>query len=118
MEIIIMNDLIKTHLTAIQSSTKDLLESIVYLIRVTKGGNLQLFLKEQIDTSLQEEFTTAIETLDAEITTSYLANLNEFDEPIPYKDKNGNKKLSNPAIIIHKIGEDKSLDDMFADLEA
>jgi len=111
-----MNDLIKQHLTAIQTTCQDLLEDFISLVRVTKKGNIQLFLKEQIDTSEQEKFSTAIETLDDEITTSYLANLDKFDEPIPYKDKNGNKKLSSPAIIIHKIGEEKSLDDMFADL--
>ena len=111
-----MNDLIKQHLTAIQATCQDLLEDFISLVRVTKAGNIQLFLKEQLDTSQQEKFSTAIETLDDDMTSSYLANLDKFGDPLPYEDKNGNKAYSKPTIIIHKIGEDKSLDDMFPDL--
>ena len=110
-----MNDLIKSNLKLIQDKCKDLLEDVVVHLRVTKAGNIQIYLNEQLDTSQQEDFKTSIETLD-NLTINYQANLDTFGEPVPYKDKNGNKKYKSPAIIIHEIGEPKDLDDMFSDL--
>ena len=48
-----MNDLIKSNLKLIQDKCKDLLEDVAVHLRVTKAGNLQIYLNEQLDTSQQ-----------------------------------------------------------------
>ena len=94
-----------------------MLEDTIKGLRVSKQGNIQFFLKEQLDTSLQEEFKKSIETLD-NLTATYQANLDEFGDPAKYKNKNGNKAYLSPAIVVHEIGKEKSLEDMFANLES
>ena len=111
-----MNELIKNQLTGIQSSVRDCLESIASGLRVSANGNLQIFLKEQCDSSVQEDFKASIETLNSDLTVTYQDNLDEFGDPTYYNNK-GKKQELSPAIVIHPIREPKSLDDMFSDLD-
>ena len=113
-----MKTLIKDNLSAIQTKCEDVLGTFVKGLRVSKPGNLQIFLSEQLSTEKREEFVNAIETLDNDLTATYQENLNEFGEPKPYMGPKGDKKLLSPAFCIHKISEPKGIDDMFADLEA
>jgi hypothetical protein len=113
-----MKTLIKDNLSAIQTKCEDILVTFVKGLRVSKPGNLQIFLSEQLSTEKQDKFVKAIETLDNDLTATYQENLNEFGEPIPYMDKKRNKQYLSPAFCIHKISEPKDIDDMFADLEA
>ena len=111
-----MNELIKNLLTDIQSSVKDNLESIASGLRVSKQGNLQIFLKEQVDSSVQEAFKLSIATKNPLLTVTYQDNLDEFGDPTYYNNK-GTKQELSPAIVIHPIREPKSLEDMFSDLD-
>ena len=111
-----MNELIKNLLTDIQSSVQDNLESIASGLRVSSNGNLQIFLKEQCDSSVQENFKSSIETLDSDLTVTYQDNLDEFGDPT-YYNNNGKKQELSPAIVIHPIREPKSVEDMFSDLD-
>ena len=111
-----MKTIIKDKLTDIQSTTLNYLEQLVSGLRVSKQGNLQIFLKKQIDSSVQKDFTDAIETLDEELTVTYQDNLDEFNEPKCYKNKQGNKAKLSPALVIHEITEPATIDDMFSNL--
>lgn len=111
-----MKTIIKDKLTDIQSKTQNLLDTLVSGLRVSKAGNLQIFLNKQIETSLQKDFTDAIETLDEDLTVTYQANLDEFNEPVCYKNKQGNKTKLSPALVIHEITEPATIEDMFSNL--
>ena len=113
-----MKTLIKDNLSAIQTKCNDFLATFVKGLRVSKQGNLQIFLSEQISSEKQEEFVNAMETLDDSLTATYQENLNEFGEPIAYMDSKRNKQFLSPAFCIHKISEPKDIDDLFADLDA
>ena len=113
-----MKTLIKDNLSDIQTECEDLLVTFVKGLRVSKPGNLQIFLSEQLSTEKQDKFVKAIETLDNDLTATYQENLNEFGEPIAYMDKKRNKQFLSPAFCIHKISEPKGIDDLFADLES
>ena len=110
-----MNDLIKSNLPKIQAVVKDSLVDIISGLRVSEAGNLQIFLKEQSDSSSQEDFKEAVETLDPELTVTYQENLDQYGEPETYNNK-GKKTQLSPAFVIHLVKEPKSLDSMFDDL--
>tara|TARA_R110002020_G_scaffold127154_1_gene285322 strand:+ start:183 stop:521 length:339 start_codon:yes stop_codon:yes gene_type:complete len=110
-----MKTIISNSLAGIQKAVKDSLESIVSGLRVSKAGNIQIFLTEQCDSSLQEEFKSSIETLNPDLTIRYQENLDQYGEPETYNN-NGKKTKLSPAIVICEIKEPKSLDSMFSDL--
>tara|TARA_R100001594_G_C3943794_1_gene241315 strand:+ start:314 stop:655 length:342 start_codon:yes stop_codon:yes gene_type:complete len=111
-----MKTIINELLTDIQTATQNCLDTLVSGLRVSKAGNLQIFLNQQIDTSVQKDFTDAIETLDDDLTVTYQDNLDEFNEPKYYKNNQGNKTKLSPALVIHEVREPATLDDMFSNL--
>ena len=113
-----MNDLIKQHLSKIETISSKFFKDIARGLRVCKTGSLELYLSEQLDTDTQEQFKTAIQTINPELTSTFNSNLDEFDEPLKYKHSITNKVMTkNASIYIHLIREPKSLGDMFSDLE-
>ena len=113
---LIMQELIKQHLTDIQSITLNYLKDITSGLRVAKTGSLQIFLNDVVDSSVQEDFQSAITSMNPDLDATYSDNLDEFGEPVAYKNSNGKKAYLSPCITIHPKTEPKSVEDMFSSL--